>query len=110
MATMSKSAFGAKENLEAAKSAGKVDSFDVAYLSNGEIAWIAKDGNTVFNTPRTQAEVTVESIAIPAGSTIEEVLALMNSAMEAVKASAIEEANRYSDEIAATTGNEVIEF
>lgn len=115
MATLSKSAFGSKENLEAAKSAGKVDAFDVAYLTNGEIAWIAKDGSTKFNTPRTQVEVTVsgigENITVPAGSTLDEIVdVIANTLMAQLKEETLKEAGEYADSVASVSGNEVIEF
>lgn len=83
---MTKHAFGAKENIEAAKAAGSIDAFDVLHLSNGEMAWIDKDNNTVFNTPRTQAAHTVNGVTglgigngdvIPAGATIDEIVMML---------------------------------
>ena len=41
----SKTAFGSKENLPSALEAGTIDEYDVAYLSNGEIAWVDKEKN-----------------------------------------------------------------
>ena len=115
MATLSKSAFGSKENLETAKSAGKVDAFDVAYLTNGEIAWIAKDGSTKFNTPRTQAEVSVtsvgENVVVPAGSNMDELVdVIANTLMAQLKEETLKEATEYADSVANASGNEVIEF
>lgn len=50
----SKHAFGSKANIEAAKTSGAVDEYDILYLDNGEIGWIDKNGETVINTPRSQ--------------------------------------------------------
>lgn len=83
---MTKHAFGAKENIESAKQAGSIDAFDVLHLSNGEMAWIDKDNNTVMHTPRTQVAHTVNGVTglgigngevIPAGASIDEIVAML---------------------------------
>lgn len=83
---MTKHAFGAKENIETAKESGVIDSFDVLHLTNGEIAWIDKDNNTVINTPRTQTDITVNGVTglgigngetISAGSTIDDLVRML---------------------------------
>lgn len=73
MAMISKHAFGSKENIESAKTNGKIDSYDVMFLDNREIGWIAKDGSTVMSTSRTQEAITVNGVTglgIANGATI----------------------------------------
>lgn len=81
-----KHAFGAKENIESAKEAGSIDAYDVLHLSNGEMGWIAADGSTVINTPRTQNDIIVNGVTglgigngqtITAGKTIDEVVKML---------------------------------
>lgn len=81
-----KHAFGAKENIETAKAAGTIDAYDVLHLSNGEMAWIAADGSTVINTPRTQTDIKVNGVTglgigngetISAGATIDEIVRML---------------------------------
>lgn len=81
MAQTSKHAFGSKENIDTAKAAGTIDAYDVLHLSNGEIGWIDKNGNTVMSTPRTQEAITVNGVTglgiansatIPAGTSLDE--------------------------------------
>lgn len=83
---MTKHAFGSKENIEAAKTSGAIDAYDVLHLSNGEIAWIDKDNNTVMNTPRTQTDIIVNGVTglgigngetISAGATIDEIVKML---------------------------------
>ncbi|MBQ8507230.1 MAG: hypothetical protein IJ466_07375 [Clostridia bacterium] len=84
--TKVKHAFGAKENIEAAKAAGTLNEFDVLHLNNGEIGWIDKNGETVINTPRTQQAHTLNGTSIgalqdgdtvPEGVTIDEFVKLI---------------------------------
>lgn len=73
MAEISKHAFGSKENIESAKASGTIDAFDVLFLDNREIGWIAKDGSTVMSTSRTQEAITVNGVTglgISDGATI----------------------------------------
>ena len=114
MALMSKAAFGSKENIEAAKEAGKIDAYDTLHLSNGELGWLDKDGNTVINTPRTQAEYTAscvgENNVVPAESTLDEVVAVLtDTIMAQLKAEALEEAKEYADSVASGSV-EIVEF
>ena len=83
---ITKHAFGSKENIEAAKASGAIDAYDVLHLSNGEIAWIDKDNNTVINTPRTQADIVVNGVTglgigngetISAGATIDDIVKML---------------------------------
>lgn len=86
MANTSKHAFGDKENITSAVEAGKLDAFDVMFLSNGEIGWVDKENNTVINTPRTQSAISVNGVTglgiengktIPAGSTIDDIIKML---------------------------------
>lgn len=87
MATMSKSAFGNKANIAAAKEAGTIDAYDVLYLNDThEVAWIDKDGNTVMATPRTQTEIEINGVtglglangeSIPAGKSLDEIVRML---------------------------------
>lgn len=73
MASISKHAFGSKENIETAKNAGTIDEHDVLFLDNREIGWIDKDGNTIMSTSRTQEAITVNGVTglgIANGATI----------------------------------------
>lgn len=81
-----KHAFGAKENIETAKAAGTIDAYDVLHLSNGEMGWVAADGSTVINTPRTQTDIVVNGVTglgigngetIPTGSSMDEIVKMM---------------------------------
>lgn len=83
---MTKHAFGSKENIEAAKAAGTIDAYDVLHLSNGEMGWIAADGSTVINTPRTQEAITVNGVTglgigngqtIQAGASIDDIVKML---------------------------------
>lgn len=83
---ITKHAFGAKENIETAKEAGTIDSYDVLHLSNGEMGWIDADGNTVINTPRTQNDIVVNGVTglgigngetIAAGKSIDEIVKML---------------------------------
>lgn len=86
MANISKHAFGDKENITSAVEAGKLDAFDVMFLSNGEIGWVDKENNTIINTPRTQSAISVNGVTglgiengktIPAGSTIDDIIKML---------------------------------
>ena len=73
MAEISKHAFGSKDNIESAKASGTIDAYDVLFLDNREIGWIAKDGRTVMSTSRTQEAITVNGVTglgISDGATI----------------------------------------
>lgn len=81
-----KHAFGDKANIEIAKESGAIDAFDVLHLSNGEIAWLDKDNNTVINTPRTQTDIVVNGVTglgigngetISAGATIDDIVKMI---------------------------------
>lgn len=81
MPTISKHAFGSKERIETAKTAGDINNFDVMFLDNREIGWIAKDGSTVMSTSRTQEPLTVNGVTglgiangatIPAGTSFDD--------------------------------------
>lgn len=86
MPNYSKHAFGAKENLPAAVEASKINEFDIAYLTNGEIAWVDGDKNIKVNTPRTQSAIEVNGVTglgiengatIEAGKTIDEIVKML---------------------------------
>ena len=81
MPTITKHAFGSKENIEAAKASGAINERDILYLDNREIGWIDKNGNTVMSTTRTQEAVVVNGVTglgiadgatIPAGISFDE--------------------------------------
>ena len=83
---MTKHAFGAKENIETAKASGAIDAYDVLHLTNGELAWINADGETVINTPRTQTTIPVNGVtglgigngeSIPAGTSIDDLVKML---------------------------------
>ena len=86
MANMSKAAFGSKDNIETAKSAGTIDEYDVLYLDNGEIGWIDKNKNTVISTTRTQEDIEVNGVTglgienggtIPSGKSLDEIVKML---------------------------------
>lgn len=81
MGSISKHAFGSKENIETAKTNGTIGEHDVLFLDNREIGWIAKDGSTVMSTSRTQEAISVNGVtglgiangaSIPAGTSLDE--------------------------------------
>lgn len=83
---MTKHAFGAKENIDTAKTSGAIDAYDVLHLTNGEIAWLDKDGNLVMNTPRTQRDIIVNGVTglgigngetIAAGASIDDIVKML---------------------------------
>ena len=87
MSNISKPAFGSKANIEAAKSEGKIDAFDVLYLNDThEIGWVDKEGNTVMSTTRTQSPIVVNGVTglgigdgetIPAGTSVDEIVKML---------------------------------
>lgn len=86
MANTTKHAFGARENVEAAKASGAIDAFDMLHLSNGEIGWIDRDGKTVIHADRSQEAHTLNGATvgalqsgdtIPAGVTFDEFIRLI---------------------------------
>lgn len=119
MPKKSKSAFGSKENVDAAKEAGKINQFDILYLNNGEIGWLDKDNNTVINTPRTQSEISADCVdtigeasdnIIPSGQTLDEITALFaKTILPQLKDDTLEIAKAYADSIAGSPV-EVVEF
>lgn len=111
MATKSKSAFGARENISAALDAGKIDAYDVIYMTNGEIGWVNKDGEVVYNTPRTQEEIISfnEDVVIPAGTSLDELVSMLsNTLLSQLKAETLAEANEYAD--SASGNSAIVEF
>lgn len=81
MPTITKHAFGSKDNIETAKANGTINARDILYLDNREIGWIDKNGNVVMSTSRTQEEITVNGVTglgiadgatIPAGISFDE--------------------------------------
>ena len=86
MASITKHAFGSKENIETAKANGTIDERDVLFLDNREIGWIDKDGNTVISTSRTQEPITVNGVTglgladgatVPAGTSFDELVKML---------------------------------
>lgn len=83
---MTRHAFGSKENIETAKAAGSIDAYDVLHLSNGEMAWLDAENNTVMHTPRTQTDITVNGVTglgigngetISAGASIDDIVKML---------------------------------
>ena len=88
MSKITKHAFGARENIEAAKQAGAIDTYDMLHLNNGEIGWINKEGETVIHADRTQKAHTLNGTSlgaiangdtIPAGKTLDEIIAMITA-------------------------------
>lgn len=86
MANRTKVAFGEKASIESAKQNGTIDAYDLLLLKNGEVAWIDKDSNTVFSTPRTQTDIVVNGVTglgidngatISAGATIDDIVKML---------------------------------
>lgn len=86
MANVTKHAFGARENIETAKTAGTLNAYDMLHLDNGEMGWLDKDGKLVIHADRSQQAhtlngTTIGSLAngdtIPAGVTMDEFLAMI---------------------------------
>ncbi len=83
---MSKHAFGSKENIETAKTAGTIDEYDILFLDNGETGWIDSTGETVISTPRTQQPIVVNGVTglgvengkeIPSGKSLDEIVKML---------------------------------
>lgn len=73
MPNYSKFAFGDKERIESAKQSGLINERDLLLLTNGEVGWVDKNGNTVISTSRTQDDITVtgaSAIGIEDGTVI----------------------------------------
>ena len=90
MDKLTRSAFGCKEDIELAKTAGTIDKFDILYLDTQEIGWIDKNGKTVISTARTQSPIPVNGISgigmeneqvIPAGKSLDEITEIFVSAL-----------------------------
>lgn len=86
MATISKHAFGAKENIEAAKTNGTINAYDIMFLDNGEIGWVDKNNNTVISTTCTQEDIVVNGVSalglkdgatISAGTSIDDIVKML---------------------------------
>ena len=72
MSTKSKCAFGAKEDIDTAKSEGTIDNYDLLLLDNGEMGWIDRDGNTVISKDCLKEELVVngvDGLGVPSGTT-----------------------------------------
>lgn len=87
MSNISKHAFGSKENIETAKTAGTINEYDVLFLSNGEMGWVDKEKKTVINTPRTQQAHVLNGVSlgalsdgdtIPANTSMDELVKLIS--------------------------------
>lgn len=86
MSNLSKHAFGSKENIETAKANGTIDEYDILYLSNKEIGWIDKNGDTIISTTRIQEDITVNGVTglgienggtIPSGKSLDEIVKML---------------------------------
>ena len=86
MANVAKHAFGAKDNIEAAKAEGTINEYDVLHLDTGEIGWIDGDGKTIIHADRSQEAHTLNGATvgalqsgdtIPAGITMDDLLRLI---------------------------------
>ena len=86
MAKKSKCAFGSKANIEAAKSEGTINEYDILFLDNGETGWINKSGETIISTPRTQTAIQVNGVtglglsegdSIPVGATLDDIVKML---------------------------------
>lgn len=82
----SKSAFGARADIETAKAQGLINRYDILYLDNQEIGWLDNQGNTVISTVRTQNDIQVNGVtglgiadggSIPAGKSIDEIIKML---------------------------------
>lgn len=105
MAMLSKNAFGSREKIENAMSSGLIDEYDILYLDNGEIAWVDKSKNIVFNTPRTQGDIEVSDggMVIKSGQTLDEAIKEITQAiLPKIKESTLEAAKKYADEVASS--------
>ena len=86
MDKLTRSAFGCKEDIELAKTAGTIDKFDILYLDTQEIGWIDKNGKTVISKSRTQEPISVNGVTglgvengatIPAGKSLDEIVKML---------------------------------
>ena len=119
MAIKSKNAFGSKANIKTAKENGLVDEYDILYLDDGEIAWIDKNNNTVFNTPRTQEDIVISCVdnigdtgsnTITSGKTLEEAVKIVaQSVLPKIKEETLKSAKDYADQVSSGSVD-VVEF
>ena len=105
MAMLSKNAFGSREKIENAMSSGLIDEYDILYLDNGEIAWVDKSKNIVFNTQRIQDDIKVfdDGTVIKSGQTLDEAIKEITQAiLPKIRESTLEAAKKYADEVASS--------
>nr|DAQ07483.1 MAG TPA: hypothetical protein [Caudoviricetes sp.] len=104
MAMLSKNAFGNKEKIEDAMSSGLIDEYDILYLDDGEIAWVDKSKNIVFNTPRIQSDIeSSDGDVIKSGQTIDEAIKTITQAiLPKIKESTLEAAKEYANQVASS--------
>lgn len=79
-------AFGNKADFDAALEAGTINAFDEVFFNDtGETGWVNKEGNFVLSTPRTQKSYTLNGTSlgaladgstIPAGKSLDEIMAM----------------------------------
>lgn len=53
----SKHAFGSEANVDAALASGKIDAYDILFLSEGKVGWIDANGNKVIVEDKVQVMV-----------------------------------------------------
>ena len=57
----SKHAFGSEANVDAALASGKIDAYDILFLSEGKVGWIDANGNKVIVEDKVQV-MTVDEL------------------------------------------------
>lgn len=57
----SRHAFGSEKDVDSAIAEGKVDAYDILFLSEGKIGWIDKDGNKIILEGKQQV-ITVDEL------------------------------------------------
>ena len=111
MADKAKHAFGALENIDAALSAGKIDSYDILFVkdTNGKpyVGWIDKDGNKVIVDDSAElaaleaeiaTKVNAEDLAEVDAKIAEKVNAVeVDAKIDEAVASTVESAKSYTD-------------
>lgn len=83
----SKIAFGNRSDIETAKAANKIDEYDIIHTNDThEVAWIDKNGETIFSTTRTQEPIAVNGVTslgiangetIPSGKSLDEIVKML---------------------------------
>lgn len=112
MAMKAKHAFGALENIDSAKAAGKIDAFDILFVKNADgkpyVGWLDKDGNKVVVSNDEELAALESELLTKANA--DEVEALENQMVTKADVTKVEELeSEITNKVDATTVQIMIE-